>query len=310
MGITQPVFVREVVSVLSLMVRESKLKAHSARMCLVDSECTQASSYERCGLWLNCRPRRAHGRLRMTCGRQRTARGRLRMACGAPNVSSLDGPWSFADGLRDPALAQREILETFQKTKGFPLLSDIDKVFDVLVVQVVLVAQVQDVLKTIVLHGLQIVENIVEIFDSICSLGNTCGNCCGQRLCTSSRHPCSSRYKRFVHSELFQRDVTDVMRLAWKFLVVVVSQSFQEVVKAAGKRENTAPSVIEIGFHSSATVDVEHCTTSTRWSMSPCAGRAGASARWSMSRVVQVDQVPQVQVMDRTIELADLLKHR
>ena len=48
------------------------------------------------------------------------------------------------------------------------------------------------------------------------------------------------------------------MRLAWKLLVVVVSQSFQEVVKAAWKLENTALSVIEMGFHSSATVDVEH----------------------------------------------------
>ena len=30
------------------------------------------------------------------------------------------------------------------------------------------------------------------------------------------------------------------------------------MVKAAWKLENTAPSVIEMGFHSSATVDVEH----------------------------------------------------
>ena len=48
-----------------------------------------------------------------------------------------------------PALAQRQILQTFQKTTEFPLLLYIDKVVDVLVVRVVLVAQVQVVLKTI-----------------------------------------------------------------------------------------------------------------------------------------------------------------
>ena len=107
--------------------------------------------------------------------------------------------------------------------------------------------------------------------------------------------PSSSRHKRFVHSEFYQRDVTDGMRLAWKFLIVVVSQSSQEVGKAVWKLENTAPAVIEMGFHSSVTVDVEHCTTSTRW---------------SMSRVVQVEQVPQVQVMERTVERVDRLKNR
>ena len=63
---------------------------------------------------------------------------------------------------------------------------------------------------------------------------------------------------RSVQFEFYQRDVTVGMRLAWKLLVVVVSQSFQEVVKAAWKLENTAPSVFMMGFHSSATVDVEH----------------------------------------------------
>ena len=47
------------------------------------------------------------------------------------------------------------------------------------------------------------------------------------------------------------------MRLARKLLVVVVSQSFQKVVKTAWKLDNTAPSVIVMGFHSFATVDVE-----------------------------------------------------
>ena len=65
-------------------------------------------------------------------------------------------------------------------------------------------------------------------------------------------------YGWLVGAPCYQRDVTVGMRLAWKLLVVVVSQSFQEVVKAAWKLENTAPSVFVMGFHSSATVDVEH----------------------------------------------------
>ena len=43
--------------------------------------------------------------------------------------------------------------------------------------------------------------------------------------------------------------------------------------------------------------------------VSPCAGRAGTSARWSMSHVVQVVQVPQVQFVERTIELTDRWKN-
>ena len=50
---------------------------------------------------------------------------------------------------------------------------------------------------------------------------------------------------------------TDGTKLAWKGLVVVVSQSSRGV-QGFLKLENPAPSVIVTGFHSSATVDVVH----------------------------------------------------
>ena len=69
-----------------------------------------------------------------------------------------------------------------------------------------------------------------------------------------SRHPCLSRRQlglnKIVQVASENTQAQDGIRLAWKVLVVVVSQSFQEVVKA--------PSVIMMGFRSSATVDVEH----------------------------------------------------
>ena len=134
-------------------------------------------------------------------------------------------------------------------------------------------------------HGLQIVENIVEIFDIPSESLDTAS----VRRVTPAEFvdvieiaaplPAELESPMFVTAsarveqdrsrlcfclgiqeqalralEFYQRDDTDGMRLVWKLLVVVVSQSFQEVVKAA----NTAPSVIVMGFHSSATVDVEH----------------------------------------------------
>ena len=61
-----------------------------------------------------------------------------------------------------------------------------------------------------------------------------------------------------LHLELYQRDITDGMRSPWKFPVLVVSKSFQEVVKITRKLENTMRTVFGLGFHSFAVKDVDH----------------------------------------------------
>ena len=51
-----------------------------------------------------------------------------------------------------------------------------------------------------------------------------------------------------LHSEFYQRDVTAGMPSFWKFLVNVVSKSFQEVVKVVQKLENAVRLVIGLGL--------------------------------------------------------------
>ena len=98
MGNTQPDFAREeegweVVSVVSLMAREPKLKAHSARMCLEDSECTQASirSVERV---VYGRPKVVYGWLVVH------QTGRLRVVCGWPNRCTYVADFRSATALQ------------------------------------------------------------------------------------------------------------------------------------------------------------------------------------------------------------------
>ena len=79
-------------------------------MCLEDSECTQASSYQRSWALVN------RGRLWM-------AQGRLRMACGAPNGSSTDGPWSSTDGPWSSACGWPEVVCGWPKVVyGWPVV--------------------------------------------------------------------------------------------------------------------------------------------------------------------------------------------
>ena len=87
MGNTQPDFVREEEGVVSLMERELKLKAYSARMCSEDSECTQASPDQRCGLssevWALV--------MRVVYGRPKVVYGWPVVVCGWPNRCHVRG---------------------------------------------------------------------------------------------------------------------------------------------------------------------------------------------------------------------------